>query len=229
MGLIHLVRHGQASAGTHDYDRLSTIGQHQSRLLGQWWSSHEIYPSAAFHGSLKRQKDTAHLALGELHQQPAMQLAEGLDEYDHRVIESHFVSAHDDYTPEAMSFDEYLQIMTRWRDHEMHQPNKHLEPWHEFRTRGLKTLQASLPAPESACGNSNKQPESVFFTSGGVIATTLASVLELDFEHTIDAIWRIRNSSITSFQNTQRGLRLVEFNAIPHLLEHRDPSLITMI
>ena len=31
-----LVRHGQASAGSDDYDRLSSRGQEQSARLGRW-------------------------------------------------------------------------------------------------------------------------------------------------------------------------------------------------
>jgi len=167
MSLLHLVRHGQASAGTDNYDRLSEIGKRQSEILGQWWSSHAIDPQAAFHGSLTRQQDTAALSLSALDKPPSMKEAIGLNEYDHRVIESHFSSELDNYTPEAMSFDNYLQVMSRWRDQPADSSTGHFESWQEFRARGLDTLRAHTK-PDS-------KDTAVFFTSGGVIATVLSS------------------------------------------------------
>lgn len=36
MSVIYLVRHGQASFGSDDYDRLSTIGREQAQALGEY-------------------------------------------------------------------------------------------------------------------------------------------------------------------------------------------------
>ena len=33
---LYLVRHGQASFGAADYDKLSALGERQSALLGAW-------------------------------------------------------------------------------------------------------------------------------------------------------------------------------------------------
>jgi len=69
----------------------------------------------------------------------------------------------------------------------------------------------------------------VYFTSGGVIATVVSAVSDLDLAHTIDAIWRIRNCSITTLQVDGNRARLIDFNTIPHLQQHTDASLITPI
>ncbi|MFQ5527850.1 MAG: hypothetical protein ACE5GX_16530 [Thermoanaerobaculia bacterium] len=42
MSRVLLVRHGQASAGSADYDRLSELGERQSRLLGRHWAGHGL-------------------------------------------------------------------------------------------------------------------------------------------------------------------------------------------
>ncbi len=223
MSLLHLVRHGQASAGTDNYDKLSPTGEEQSRVLGNWWLSQGFSPNAAYHGSLVRQRDTASIALKALTdnaQVTPVQEHEGLNEYDHRIIESHFASEDAGYQPEAMSFDDYMGILARWRDHEADSDN--FESWNTFKSRGWNTLQA-------LSHNGTHDTEFVFFTSGGVIATILSTVLDLDFEHTVDAIWRIRNSSITTFQVKKGTARLVDFNTIPHLQEQRKPHLITLI
>ena len=54
-------------------------------------------------------------------------------------------------------------------------------------------------------------------------------MLGLDFEHTLDAIWRIRNASVTTLHFDGTHARLVEFNTVPHLQERRDPALVTLI
>ena len=226
MSLIHLVRHGQASAGTDNYDRLSPTGHKQSKLLGQWWKLQGFSPSAVYHGTLERQRDTAAGALQALasrDQLPTPQTHAGLDEYNHRVIEGHFADEHAGYIPEGMSYDDYMGIMCRWRDHAPSDHNADVELWQTFCARGWNTLQELV-------SQSKDSRELVCFTSGGIIATTLATVLDLDFEHTIDAIWRIRNTSVTTFQIDVKGVaRLVEFNTVAHLQGQHSPELITFI
>lgn len=229
MSLMHLVRHGQASAGTDNYDRLSSIGQEQSRILGQWWLMQGFSPKAAFHGTLERQRDTATLSLKALEQNnqvPPMSEHVGLNEYDHRVVEAHFAAEHTDYEPEAMNFDEYLGVLSRWRDYLPDEANQQIEPWSEFKKRGWETLKELT---QHADHEAEHDAEFVFFTSGGVIATVFSTVLNLDFEHTVNLIWRIRNTSITTFSLSNDTAQLVEFNSIAHLQEQRKSHLITLI
>jgi phosphohistidine phosphatase SixA len=42
MALVFLVRHAQASFGTHDYDRLSELGRQQSRWLGEYFAERGV-------------------------------------------------------------------------------------------------------------------------------------------------------------------------------------------
>ncbi len=222
MSMLYLIRHGQASAGTHDYDRLSPLGQHQSELLGQWWMTQQFAPDLAYHGSLLRQRDTARLALQHLDSTLQPDEHEGLNEYTHRIIDKHFGGDMQSDNPESLTFEGYVGIMQRWRDHKAHPDLREIEPWSDFAQRGWKTMQ-SLHQQQD-----NKQ-QHVFFTSGGVIATVLAAVLDLDFSHTVDAIWRIRNTSITTLSFDGKNARLIDFNTVPHLQNQNDPSLITLI
>ena len=49
-----MVRHGQASYMSEDYDRLSAIGEEQAIKLGEFWVRHEIRFDACFHGPAQR-------------------------------------------------------------------------------------------------------------------------------------------------------------------------------
>ena len=53
MGTLHLVRHGQASFGSDDYDRLSDLGVRQCRRLGEYWAARGQRFSAVLRGTLR--------------------------------------------------------------------------------------------------------------------------------------------------------------------------------
>ena len=58
MSTLHLVRHGQASFGADDYDRLSDLGWHQSRRLGEYWRGKGQQFDRVIVGTLRRQNET---------------------------------------------------------------------------------------------------------------------------------------------------------------------------
>ena len=60
MGTLYLIRHGQASYGEVDYDRLSATGQEQARAVGHWLAKQEL--DAVYAGPLKRQQQTISIA-----------------------------------------------------------------------------------------------------------------------------------------------------------------------
>ena len=245
MTTLHLIRHGQASAGAANYDVLSPRGREQARHLGTWWRARGFALDAAFTGTLERQRHTADIALEAAGIAPPRRVHAGLDEYDHRAVDLHVgdrlrgagpgegapadgASGPDagapagaaPVDPEAMTYADYATVMRAWRD--AGDLPGGVEPWHDFAARGwdaMRELQAELP-PGARVG---------YFTSGGVISTVLAAVLELDFEHAIDAIWRIRNASVTTLDFDGESPRLVEFNVVSHLEVHADPELVTLI
>ncbi len=222
-----LIRHGQASAGSANYDRLSAIGREQSQLLGHWWQRNDFAPDACYHGTLERQRDTARITLQAADLSTECQRLPALDEYNHRLVDTHMREQVIDVdngsapsNPESMTYHDYASIMRRWRDSpSVPEP---LENWSMFAARGWQAIsQAASTHPDDAT--------IAFFTSGGIISTVLAAVLDLDFEHCIDAIWRVRNASITRFAYDGEQARLVEFNNITHLQLHQKPDLVTLI
>lgn len=59
MGLLLIVRHGQASFGASDYDRLSDLGRRQARLTAEALTAARGPVTRVICGSLRRQHDTA--------------------------------------------------------------------------------------------------------------------------------------------------------------------------
>ena len=62
---IYLIRHGQASFGADDYDKLSPLGHQQSERLGQYLAQRSerlgLTWEAVLTGSLRRHEETLSL------------------------------------------------------------------------------------------------------------------------------------------------------------------------
>lgn len=217
---VFLIRHGQASAGTDNYDRLSATGIKQAELLNEYWKQSGFEVQSAFSGSLERQQHTAQLALVGIDARPTVSTLDTLNEYDHTTVDRLFgqdIASPGDWD---LSFDQYLAIMQRWHDAGSDVPDN-AESWQSFSTRGWDSVQSAVTTTDST--------SIALFTSGGVIATILAQVLGLGFEQTIHAVWHIRNAAVTHLRIDETKSVLVDYNCIPHLQIHHDKSLITQI
>ncbi len=62
MSSLALVRHGQASFFSDNYDQLSPLGEQQARLLGQYWLRRGVRVDEVYTGPRVRQIETAALA-----------------------------------------------------------------------------------------------------------------------------------------------------------------------
>src|SRR5215467_1142785 len=85
MSRLFLIRHGQASFLEQNYDKLSALGETQSRLLGEYWGHRRLAFQRAYTGPRTRQMETARI-VGEEYKKtgvpwPEMQVLEEFDEY----------------------------------------------------------------------------------------------------------------------------------------------------
>ncbi len=86
MGNLYLVRHGQASFGAEDYDRLSELGHRQSLRLGQYFAGKGVTFDAVITGTLRRHTETWQgIAEGMQLKAEPLQWA-GLNEYDSEAV-----------------------------------------------------------------------------------------------------------------------------------------------
>ncbi len=224
---VYLIRHGQASAGTSNYDRLSKIGIEQARLLGVYWKQSGFHVDAAFNGSLQRQQHTAELALAGIEHTRPIETLEALNEYDHHAVDKHYGEGVVSDGGTDLQFSQYVEIMARWRDS---QANDELQSWGSFSMQAWHAIQAAVNAhTEIKKHRSEKHANLAFFTSGGVIATVLQQLLSLEFTSTLQAVWHTRNASVTTLLFNKDGISLVDYNTVPHLQIQHDKSLITQI
>jgi broad specificity phosphatase PhoE len=86
---LYLVRHGQASFGTHDYDRLSTLGVRQAQRAGKYLRAIAGSAVRIVSGSLVRHRGTA----AEIAGAAPIHIDERFNELDLKSLIDHHVSS----------------------------------------------------------------------------------------------------------------------------------------
>jgi broad specificity phosphatase PhoE len=228
MGVIYVVRHGQAAFGTEHYDRLTDIGFAQARLLGGYFARRNIRFDAVFTGTLRRQSETAQGIL-EGHpdhgSKPAQESFPSLDEYKPEAVMMALTGTYPAPAPAAARRDpvvvrEHFRVLREallaWAEDRTHPEG--MPPWREFQDGAVSTLiEGRQRFPD---GNV------LMVSSGGPIAAIVAAALKAPPATAVELNLRIRNSSLTEFASTPRRHHLVSFNGLPHIDTDLD-SLIT--
>ncbi len=206
MGAIHLIRHGQASWHSDDYDELSELGTRQSALLGMAWEASDWGPTSAVSGSLKRHAQTAIAAIDASGRgddsATYWDVDAGWDEYDHRALTAERVAM----TPRE--FQPLLEMsLARWMDGTLDHDAASYPDW-----RG--TVVGSFERALMAAGSGQHV---AVFTSGGPIATVVSHLLSGDDSLFIRLNAVIVNASVTTIINGSTGPRVLSFNEHTHL------------
>ncbi|MDI9332605.1 MAG: histidine phosphatase family protein [Alphaproteobacteria bacterium] len=220
MSCVHLVRHGQASFGADDYDRLSELGWRQSRRLGEYWR--------------ERGRQFDHVVLGTLrrHDETWRGIAEGLGLASDALSTLH--------TPSLNEYDSAAVIETVHPD-ELARPDTPELYRHHFKLlrEGLRLWMAGQAQPRGMPSYADfraniagvlddirrQAPGRVLVvSSGGPIATAVGLVLQTPSQATIELNFHIRNSAVSELTYNPKGHRLISYNTLNHLdsPEHQD-------
>ncbi len=230
MSVIYLIRHGQASFGTDNYDQLSPVGREQSAILGSYFAAlgepiHSIYT-----GSLQRQRETAQLVAAALAPNaPPLTVEPAFDEYESESILRAFAAS---LTPaqrdeagwpglhtDRRRFQFFLERAARaWVEARIVADG--MLPWRDFHGRIIAAI-------EQIMRTEGRGKTLLVSTSGGVIGTIVAHVLGLANHIGIELNWAVHNASITRLIYNADKMSLSMFNGLPHLDQEGRRQLIT--
>ena len=224
MSEIYMIRHGQASFGQDNYDRLSALGIHQARILGDHFKDTGLQIDAAYCGTLQRQRSTAEevLSLCGKNSQPLI-IIDKLNEYDSAAIVSSQVPDMLNNNPDLQgdlekmytsreSFKKiFEEAMFRWVSGQYDKPG--VETWKGF-------VFGVLGAIKGIMKDHNRGSRILVFTSGGPVCAALKWVLGLSDEGAIQLNWQIVNASYSRFMYNEQKITLAGFNSIAHLERH---------
>ena len=215
---IHFVRHGQASFGTADYDRLSAAGRRQAALLGDWWRRSGLAFDAFLAGPLRRHAETARAAAAACGTAaPPLRVIDELAEIDtERILAAEIEAlliAHpelaDAYHRRHRDADAYRQVVARAM-HRSLLAGESADGVGGF----LATVRRGLDRVRSLCDGHRR---AAVFTSGGTIAATLQIVMDLRPAVAVDIGWRILNTAVSVCAAEAGTLHLISFNNTAHL------------
>ncbi|WP_191833544.1 histidine phosphatase family protein [Pseudomonas fluorescens] len=234
MGSIYLIRHGQASFGADDYDVLSPLGVRQSEALGEHLAQLGVRLDRCLAGDLRRQQDTARLALAAMHDAgcnvPQLETDAAFNEFDADAVIRSLLPGLLPEEPEAQhilrngaqnrrEFQRlFALLIQRWHGGE-HQSDC-LESWQGFVERVDGGLQRVL----QQAGNGDNI---AIFTSGGTITALLHLVTRITASQAFELNWQIINTSLSQLKFRGREVALASFNSQAHVQLLKVPELIT--
>jgi broad specificity phosphatase PhoE len=234
MSEIYFIRHGQASFGTDDYDRLSSVGTRQARILARHLAQTGKIFDAVYCGKMERQQKTAEEFLNHYRenglavQRP--QIDENFNEYDSLSVWDALIPEMTAEQPSLAGELEKLpgdpkafqrifsQVMDRWTRGDYKATA--IPRWDEFTRRVVGGL-------ERMTVRHGAKKRLAVFTSGGPISVAVRSALGLSDRMTLEISWQLMNASITRLKYNRRGIMLAGFNDVSHLELEGDAKLLT--
>jgi broad specificity phosphatase PhoE len=235
MPAVYLVRHGQASFGSSNYDVLSPVGHRQAELVATELRRRGVSPAVLVSGALQRQLDTA-LASVPLLVAVATDATDtgsaataGIltdprwNEYDHMALlhsrraATLWAMAGGAGRDRSRSVQKVLDgALLDWVSSGAQ--NAAGQTWPEFADGAMAALTELME--QSGSGGS-----AVVFTSGGVIAAVCTRILGLPAEGFV-ALNRVTvNTGITALVGGRSGTSLLSFNEHAHVAG--SPDLLT--
>jgi broad specificity phosphatase PhoE len=215
MGTLYLVRHGQASFGADNYDKLSDLGHRQCVQLGHYLRGKGLQFDAALVGTLQRQVESLAGISEGLQQQPETLSWPGLNEYDSKAV---LQAIH----PEPLAKPKDAEGVKR----HFRLLREGLAAWMAGKVQpvGMPSYAEFVAGITGALNHvqaSHVGKKVLIVSSGGPISTLVGHVLGMPPEGTIELNLRIRNSSLSELVFTDKRASLVTYNTLPHL-DHPD-------
>jgi broad specificity phosphatase PhoE len=229
MGAIHLIRHGQASFGTDNYDRLSDLGKRQARVLGEHFRLAGIGFSRVARGQMVRHRQTMDECLDVMGMQATPWISASFNEFDHEEVVARFRPEFADHEtlrqflaeqerPAAAFQIIFDQAMRRWLSGR--HDDEYKESWSHFRQRCIDGFQTLLR-------NAGGSEHIAVFTSGGPVSIIAQHLLGVPDEHVLKLNYAMINASVTRVLYNDVRVSLSSFNAWSHLESAGDPGLVT--
>lgn len=213
MAELYLVRHGQASFRSDNYDKLSPLGHQQAEWLGEHFRERGYHFDSILTGELVRHRETAEgIAKGLQLNSPEFKVFAGLNEFDFHKLFDAYVKQHPEeaLTDDAPASDFYKLLkkgMHKWSTGELTEGVG--ETWQNFEDRVrsvIENIQTEFHGQKVLA-----------VSSGGAIAMVLRQILQAPSQTVIELNLQIKNTAIAHCFFNPKAVRMTSFNHIPHL------------
>ncbi|RRJ83790.1 histidine phosphatase family protein [Aestuariirhabdus litorea] len=223
MSDIYLVRHGQASFGTANYDQLSELGYQQSRWLGEYFARRGVEFDRIVIGGQARHRQTAESICEGMNASQPLECIEGFSEYDFEAIFQLYLQQFPDQRPTEGERDRtvFYRLLIRalhaWADDTLR--GELPESWQQFESRVRDALEAVR--------DTSRGSKVLVVSSGGAISLATSLVLEAPPSAMISLNLQLRNTGVTRLSNSRNRAHLFSFNEMYHLDDSERHHAIT--
>ena len=234
MGDIYLFRHGQASFGEDNYDKLSPNGIKQAQILARHLVQAGKSFDAIYYGEMERQRKTAQEFIDYCSQSqlatPKPTISAAFNEYDSVAVWQALVPeltqedpsiARDvaEFAADKKAFQRvFSKVMNRWISD--HYQAAGIPNWNGFKQQVRQGL-------EDLIARQGARKQIAIFTSGGPISVVVQTALGLTDPKALEVSWQLMNASVTRIKYNSRGIMLAVFNDVTHLELAGDARLLT--
>lgn len=221
MAEFYTVRHGQASFGAADYDKLSELGWRQARWLGEHWRMAGMGFDRVVCGDLLRHRETAQgICEGLDLDVSRLELVPQVNEFDFNSVMRSYgerdpQSVPADGAPRSDYYRFLKKAMIAWAGGEI----SPAESWRVFEQRIEEAL--------GMIGDSPRGSRTLVVSSGGAISMMVRQVLGAHAETVTRLNMQIKNTSVSRFFSGSGGISLHSFNHVPHLENEERQEFIT--
>jgi len=245
MSHIYLIRHGQASFGAENYDKLSALGQEQAGVIGNYFAKQGTIIAQVVHGKMSRQEETATILAKQSGFSGELICHPGANEFDSDSLVKHYLPILAKQSSELNKILEddgkwwatgdnfelfFCALVSLWQS----DSNCPFESWKDFYVRCLNCLNDVSEISKQ----SEQQGITIVATSGGLISVVVQSILNFSNDAFMDmnlttnnasiseVIWPANNAESEKSPLRKRN-RLLSFNNITPLLLAKKSELIT--
>lgn len=219
MSVLYLVRHGQA--GTRlDYDSLSDLGREQARALSAYFREQGISFTAAYSGSLARQRATGaeicsdvivdagwdEFDLSHVYQELAPRLIEDDEQFRVEYEEMQLAIARNE-----------AAVHRKWNDCDKKCVRAWVEDRYEYSGESWNAFVARIQSALEKVIAKGHEGNVAVFTSATPIGIAAARTLEISDGRAMWLAAVMFNTSVTTIRVYGDEMRLFTLNGIPHL------------
>lgn len=234
MSEIYFIRHGQASFGAKNYDRLSDKGVAQAAVLGRHLAALKVKFDVVCSGEMDRQQKTA-LGMIEAYREkglfvPEIEIDKSFNEYNATAVwdaqveqllkeDPEFLAPLEKDPQNNAAFQKlFSKVVRRWVSGKFDAEGDVV--WKDFKQQVKDGLNALME-------REGPSKRIAVFSSGGPISAAVQVAMELSDLKTIALSWQVINASVTRLKYNQEEVSLAGFNDITHLELTGDKTLLT--
>lgn len=220
MAELYLVRHGQASFGADNYDQLSSLGQQQGQVLGEYFAEREIAFDHILVGTMNRHRQTVEAIFQGSTEVASPKEHRGLNEYDFGALFDGLGDEHRELRLLSKKgkkefYTALRQVLLLWMEDRIEGPIP--ETWSEFQQR----------VADARNYVQGLKGRILAVSSGGVMAAIAQQTLGAPREKVISLNLQINNCSFCRYFFNADSFHLATFNSIPYFDRADRLNLIT--